>query len=130
MSENQNLDPAALERLHKLGGDAFVGKMIGLFLDYAGGKVAAARQAQAEGNLAAMQEAVHPIKSSAGNVGARRVQELAQQIEQLARQGQGDKLAALTGELEAAFAAVKVELTQKKSSLTVSSSGTDASRSV
>ena len=117
MSESQNLDPAALERLQKLGGDAFVAKMIGLFVDYAGGKVATARKAQAEGNLTGVHDAVHPIKSSAGNVGACRVQELAQRIEQLASQGQGDALGALIAELEAAFAAVKVELEQKKQAL-------------
>ena len=116
MNETRNLDPAALERLHRLGGEVFVGKMIELFVEYAGGKVAAARQAQVAGDLGGVQVAVHPIKSSAGNVGACRVQELAQQIEQLAKQGQGDALPGLIGELEAAFDAVKVALTQKKSS--------------
>lgn len=130
MSEIQNLDPAALERLQKLGGDAFVGKMIGLFLDYAGGKVVAARQAQVAGNLLGVQDAVHPIKSSAGNVGACRVQALAQRIELLAKQGQGDALPGLIADLESAFAAVKVELTQKKLSLPVASTNTEANRSV
>jgi len=116
MSDSPNLDPAALERLQHLGGDAFVSKMIDLFVDYAGGKVVVARQAQVAGNLAGVQEAVHPIKSSAGNVGARRVQELALQLEQLARQGQGELLPALIAELEAAFAAVKAELDLKKQS--------------
>ncbi len=116
MNGTPNLDPAAMERLQKLGGEAFVGKMIDLFVDYAGGKVVAARQAQAAGNLTGVAEAVHPIKSSAGNVGARRVQELAQRIEQLARQGRGDGLGALVDELEEAFAAVKAELMQKKPS--------------
>ena len=129
MSENRNLDPAALERLHRLGGEVFVGKMIDLFIGYAGEKVAAARQAQAAGNLIGVQEAVHPIKSSAGNIGACRVQELAQQIEQLAKQGQGDALPGLIGELAAAFAAVEVELTRKKSSLRGSPTDTDGGRS-
>ena len=123
MSESQHLDPAALERLNKLGGAAFVGKMIELFVDYAGGKVVAARQAQVAGNLAGVADAVHPIKSSAGNVGAHRVQELALRIEQLAKQGQGEGLGALVGELEQAFAAVKVELVEKKSSLSGQAAG-------
>lgn len=123
MNETRNLDPAAMERLQRLGGDAFVGKMIELFMDYVGGKVVAARQAQVAGNLGGVQEAAHPIKSSAGNVGACRVQELAQQIEQLAKQGQGEALPALIGELETAFDAVKAELTEKKQSLGSSTAG-------
>ena len=123
MNETRNLDRAAMERLQRLGGDAFVDKMIELFVDYVGGKVVAARQAQVAGNFVGVQEAVHPIKSSAGNVGACRVQELAQQIEQLAKQGQGDALPALVGELETAFVAVKVELTEKKKSLASNSAG-------
>jgi len=114
MNETRNLDPVAMERLQRLGGDAFVGKMIELFLSYAGEKVVAARKAQVAGNLGGVQEAVHPIKSSAGNIGACRVQELAQQIEQLAKQGQGDALPALIGELEKAFDVVKRELTAKR----------------
>src|SRR5215831_17432468 len=114
MNDTPNLDPAALERLQRLGGGAFVAKMIELFVDYAGGKVAAARVAQAAGNLAGVQEAVHPIKSSAGNVGARRVQELALQLEQLAREGVGGPLPGLLVELENAFAATKAELERKK----------------
>jgi HPt (histidine-containing phosphotransfer) domain-containing protein len=117
MSETPNLDAAALERLQRLGGAAFVAKMIELFVDYAGGKVAAARAAQAAGNLAGVQEAVHPIKSSAGNVGARRVQELAQQLEQLAREGQGGAVPGLLLELENAFAAARTELERQKMSL-------------
>jgi two-component system, sensor histidine kinase and response regulator len=130
MNETRNLDPVAIERLRRLGGDVFVGKMIDLFVDYAEGKVIAARQAQVAGNSGGVQEAVHPIKSSAGNVGACRVQELAQQIEQLAKQGQGDTLPALIGELEAAFAAAKVELTRNKSTLGGAPANTEAGRGV
>jgi len=130
MNETRSLDPAALERLHRLGGEVFVGKMIELFVDYAGGKVAAARQAQVAGNWGGVQEAVHPIKSSAGNVGACRVQELAQQIEQLAKQGQEDALPALIGELEMAFDAVKVELTQRRSSPPSPAANPESGRSV
>ena len=65
--------------------------MIDLFLEYAGQKIVEARAAQVAGNLTGVEKAVHPIKSSAGNVGARRIQELALQIEELARQGHSRK---------------------------------------
>lgn len=117
MNGNQNLDPAAIERLLRLGGAAFVCKMIDLFLSYAAEKVAEARRAQDSADWAALAKAVHPIKSSAGNVGAVRVQELAQRLEQLSQQGEGGRLSDLVGELEQAFAAVKPELEQKKQSV-------------
>ena len=117
MNGNQNLDPAALERLMRLGGAAFVCKMIDLFTGYVAEKIGEARRAQASADWAALAKAVHPIKSSAGNVGAVRVQELAQQLEQLCQKGESGPLSALVGELEQAFAAVTPELERKKQSL-------------
>jgi two-component system sensor histidine kinase/response regulator len=110
MNETPDLDPTALQRLQRLGGDAFVIKMIDLFVDYVGGRVAAARQAHAAGDLPAVRDAVHPIKSSAGNIGARRLHELAQQIEQLTKQGQLEVLDAPLAELAAAFDVAKTAL--------------------
>ena len=114
MSQLPNLDPAALQRLQRLGDNAFVCKMIDLFLEYSGQKVVEARAAQVAGNLTGVEKAVHPIKSSAGNVGARRIQELALQIEELARQGRVETLAASLTDLEQACALVKPELEEKR----------------
>lgn len=116
MNEISHLDPAAIDRLQRLGGRAFVVKMIDLFSSYGGEKLAAANSARQAGNLMGIADAVHPIKSSAGNIGAKRVQALAQQIEQLARQSQGDALPQLLDELEAAFVAARIELEQIKHS--------------
>lgn len=114
MNRISHLDPAAMERLQRLGGRAFVVKMIDLFASYGGEKLAAANSALQAGNLNGIADAVHPIKSSAGNIGAKRVQALAQQIEQLARQSQGEALPQLLDELDAAFVAAKNELEQIK----------------
>jgi len=110
MSENSQLDPAAMERLLRLGGHGFVAKMINLFGAYGAEKLAAADQACKAGNWGAVADAVHPIKSSASNIGATKVQSLAQQVESLARESNGEKLAPLVSELQAAFAAAKAEL--------------------
>ena len=125
MNENTNLDPAAVERLQRLGGNEFVIKMIDLFAGYGAEKLHAAREAQAAGDLAAIADSVHPIKSSAGNVGAKRVQELARQIEELARQSKGESLPALLADLENAFSASKDELEQIKKSLARASGATN-----
>lgn len=104
----------ALERLHRLGGGKFVREMIDLFLDYAGSKIAEARRAQMAGDSAGVARAAHPLKSSAGNVGATRVQELAAQIELSAEKKTSGELYRLVGELETAFAEFKPKLAAGK----------------
>jgi HPt (histidine-containing phosphotransfer) domain-containing protein len=120
MQELPAIDPAALQRLQRLGGGAFVRQMIDLFLDYAPKKLAAARAAHAAANLDAVAEAVHPLKSSAGNVGAARVQDLANRAESIARAGPSPLLAALLAELEEAFAEVQPEFERKKREIDLS----------
>jgi CheY-like chemotaxis protein/HPt (histidine-containing phosphotransfer) domain-containing protein len=114
--ESSPMQVAAIERLRKLGGDEFVNKMIDLFLDYTGTKIADARKAGTAGDLAALAKAVHPIKSSAGNIGASRVQELAARLEQLGKQPTGgEELSRLLDELEIAFAEAQQVLEAEKS---------------
>jgi HPt (histidine-containing phosphotransfer) domain-containing protein len=108
------LNPAAIERLRKLGGDKFTAEMIDLFFTYGGKKLAETRAAQQAGNVPGIADAAHPLKSSAGNVGATRVQELATQIEQLARAAKGGEAAPLIGELEREFAEAKTLLETEK----------------
>lgn len=114
MNESHNLDPAALQRLQRLGGDAFVCRMIDLFLDYAGKQITGARAALTAENFAAVGKAAHPLKSSAGNVGAGRVQALAARLEALSEQGPSESLAGALSELEQAFAAIKPELEERR----------------
>jgi len=114
VNESNQLDPAALARLQRLGNVEFVCKMIDLFREYAGQKISEARAAQVAGNLPGVEKAVHPIKSSAGNVGARRLQELALQTEDFAKAGQAEAVARSLSELELVFAAVDSELEEKR----------------
>jgi histidine phosphotransfer protein HptB len=103
MNEPNPCDPAALERLLKLGGPKFTREMIDLFASYGARKIAEARQARQSGNLTALAEAAHPLKSSAGNVGAVRVQALAALLETSARKQKADVAGAQLDELERAF---------------------------
>ncbi len=109
-----NLETGAMARLRRLGGDQFVGEMIGLFLDYAPSKIADAWRAAKVGDCAAVSKAVHPLKSSAGNVGASRVQALAAELEEAADAQRVPDMNRLVGELEAAFAEVKPGLEAEK----------------
>jgi HPt (histidine-containing phosphotransfer) domain-containing protein len=110
MNSVPNLDPAALQRLRRLGGDKFLREMIGLFLDYAAKKIAEATATAAAGNLEGVQKAIHPVKSSAGNVGASKVQALAAQMELQAKQGEASAVAASVADITEAFAAASAEL--------------------
>lgn len=118
MNPVNDLDPAAIERLHRLGGDPFVARMIALFLNYGAEKLAEARKAQQAGEMGAVERAVHPIKSSAGNVGAMRMQQLATETEQCAKQKQAESVATLLDELEAAFQTVRPQLEAERARLT------------
>jgi len=118
MNERDELDPQALERLRLLGkGVKFVGDMISLFLSYAPARLADARAGLQSGDLRAVAMAVHPLKSGAGNLGARAVQDLAGQIEQLATEEKADTLPALLHELELALARAKSRLEEIKTRL-------------
>ena len=114
MNDSSPCDPAAIERLLKLGGPKFTLEMIDLFGSYGAKKIAEARQARQAGNLAALAEAAHPLRSSAGNVGAVRVQELATQLESSARESKADLAGAQLDELERAFGEARSFLEAEK----------------
>jgi len=96
-------DPAAVDRLCRLGGNSFAAKMLGLFLSYGGVKVAEAEAARQSGNLAGLAAAAHALKSSAGNVGALRVQQLAAQAEESANAARAGEAAAAAAACACAF---------------------------
>jgi len=117
VDETNVLDPAALERLRKLGGDKFAGDMIDLFLSYGGKQVAEARAAWQAGDLAGVAGAAHALKSSAGNVGAEQVRKLAAQAEQAAKGALNEAVAAAVTALEQAFAETEPLLKAAKAGL-------------
>ena len=82
---------------------ASVAEMIEIFFQYVPTKLAEARAAEDSGDLGALQHAVHPLKSSAGNLGAAVMKELAARIEQLAMDHDGAPISGLMRELEAAY---------------------------
>ena len=104
MSDSPCLDEVTLEKLRTLGGEKFVAEMIEIFFRYVPTKLAEARAAEAAGDLDALQHAVHPLKSSAGNLGAAAMKDIAVRIEQLAMEKNGGPIPGLMRGLEAAYA--------------------------
>jgi HPt (histidine-containing phosphotransfer) domain-containing protein len=115
MGENEIpeiIDPAAIERLRRLGGRQLIVRMIDLFMGHATPILEQADQALQEGNYGGVQRAGHSLKSSAGNVGALRVSRIAAEIEMRALEKNRAVLMGLLGELQAAFGEASAKLDQ------------------
>lgn len=118
MNQEAPINSAAIDRLVKLGGLKFALDMMSLFASYGGQKLGEARQARHTGNLKALAEAVHPLKSSAGNIGATRVQALAETVESLAIADNTETAVAQLNELERAFVEAVAGLESERTRLT------------
>lgn len=111
------IDRSALERISGIGGATLLGKMIDLFLTNAPQRLAAAREGEQRGDLKAVEQAVHSLKSSSGNLGAMELMELAGRIEELAEARQAEGIPPLLDELETLWEQVKALLEAEKKGL-------------
>lgn len=114
MSEALLLDESAFARLHRIGGKELVGKMIDIFLKNAPQRIATARKGEKDGDLKVVEQAMHSLKSSAGNLGAVELQHLAAQIETLAEDGVWTGISQRLQAIEAAYERVAVRLKARK----------------
>ncbi|MEA3209779.1 MAG: two-component system, sensor histidine kinase and response regulator [Chthoniobacter sp.] len=90
--------------------------MIDLFLQEAPGRLAAARKAEQTGEIGAIGEAAHALKSSAQNFGAIYLSQIAQKIERLAKENRPGEIPALLDDLERAFAEARAWLESQRDS--------------
>jgi HPt (histidine-containing phosphotransfer) domain-containing protein len=104
------IDSSALERIDAIGGPALVGKMIQLLLSNAPERLEKALGGHRDGDLRAVEEATHSLKSSAGNLGASELQRLAGEAEELAEARQEAGLKELLDDLAAEWGRVRDEL--------------------
>ena len=105
------VDLSQIERLHEWGGPDLQKKMVDLFLTHAQERLDQIREGVTTGDAVKAETGAHTLKSSAGNVGAQRVQVLARDAEALAEAGSmGDveaMLPTLQEEFDAACTALK-----------------------
>jgi HPt (histidine-containing phosphotransfer) domain-containing protein len=94
-------DPAALERLHRWGGDALQRQLVDMFLARAPEQLALARDAAARGDATGVKQVAHALKSSAGQLGAVSMQRLCEEAERRALAGDTASLPPLVASLEA-----------------------------
>lgn len=103
MTERRVVDRAALERLREWGGAELPSRMIELFLEHAPQRMEQIRRGAQGGGLRAAELGAHSLKSTAGNVGALDLSDLAAEAEGLARVGDAQGLAALLPQMETAL---------------------------
>lgn len=108
------LDEAALDRLTRIGGQAFLLEMIDLFLEHAPQRLATARQAFGERDFPIVYRAAHSLKSTAGNLGARELQRTAERVEDRAAAEDGAALKTLLDELDEGYERVRVRLEDER----------------
>jgi HPt (histidine-containing phosphotransfer) domain-containing protein len=99
------VDLAQMERLSEWGGPDLQKKMVELFLTHAGERLDQIRNGVSTGDSIKAETGAHTLKSSAGNVGAQRVQALARDAEALAESGSMADLEAMLPQLEEEFQA-------------------------
>lgn len=78
------VDVHTLDRLNRLGGEGFVREMVGIFDSQGALRIRNTEACLAQGDLQAVRRHAHSLVSTAGNLGARRLQRLATMIEQAA----------------------------------------------
>lgn len=103
-----DVDPAAVQRLQRLGGPGLVLQMIELYLQQGGERMTQLRSAVAASDARQVERTAHAIKSSAGNLGVLALQRVAEALEVLAAQGVVD--AELAGRAAAEYEASEAHL--------------------
>lgn len=101
--------------LSNMGGDEFRDDIVSIFLDTVPETVGRAVESERSGDLAGVVQAARSLKSSAGDVGAVSLYEVARRVEQAAFQGDAASVAQLVGRLDDYFEAVKTQLEQLRS---------------
>lgn len=112
------VDRDALARLEEWGGRELMVNMLRIFLEHAPKRMEKIREGADSGPLSAAEDGAHSLKSSAGNLGARRLQSLAAEVENRASEGDVEGVTALLPDLEAAFDEARTALDEAIEDLT------------
>lgn len=105
------LDPATVQHLRGLGGDAFVERLVGLLLEQGTLHVAAIAEAARTGDADGARRAAHTLRSTAGTVGALELLAAAEHVERLAASAASpEEITAAAAALEAEWGALKQRL--------------------
>lgn len=84
------LDDEAIRRLLRIGGADLLQRLAAVYLEQGPARLQALADGVDAGDADAVRRAAHTLKSTAGNVGARRLQQSAERAEELAAAGRID----------------------------------------
>ncbi len=115
MSSLDAIDEAAMQRLRRIGGDELISELVTIFLRNTPVRIQSAREAAHSGERQQVMIAAHSLKSSCANLGARRMQQLAAEIETLALNGSTTALPDLIEKLDQSFQCVRTSLEKRAS---------------
>lgn len=104
------VEVGALDRLLRIGGREFLIEMIDLFLQHAPERIRAAKEALADGDTRALYRAAHSLKSTAGNLGARGLQRVAERVESRAAEQDLETIPPLLDEMARRYEDVRDRL--------------------
>lgn len=108
--EEKYINLERISNLEKIGGKQFVQKIVNSFHRNVSQKIESAKEGVRSGNLEAVERAAHSIKSSAGNLGAARLEEISGNIEKIAESNEDINYDELILKLENAYNEIKPEL--------------------
>ena len=112
-----SLDASVLDRLRELektGAPALLARAIDAYLASSSRLVRALRDAIAAGDPSAMARAAHPLKSSSGQVGAKRLAALCKELEARGRAGSLEGATELTAQIAAELESVHEDLATER----------------
>lgn len=87
MKSVKSLDKTALVNLYNIGGKDFLLRMIDNYLAQSPVRLQSARKNLASGDLKSLHLIAHSLKASSANLGAAKVQDLAEKLEEMASIG-------------------------------------------
>ena len=104
MKSVKSLDKTALVNLYNIGGKDFLLKMIDNFINQAPHRLESARVNLDSGELKSLHLIAHSLKASSANLGAAKVQDLAEKLEEMASSGLKEHIGEALEKLEEVLA--------------------------
>ena len=114
MNSAKAIDKTALVNLYNIGGQDFLWKMIDNFVAQSPMRIQSTRNNLEIGDLKAIHLIAHSLKASAANLGAVKVQEIAEKLEEMASVGLREHIGEALEKLEVVLAEAIVSLKAEK----------------
>jgi HPt (histidine-containing phosphotransfer) domain-containing protein len=107
-----NADAAAIEGLHRMGGDRLVKGIIALFFEHVPTRVATIHSGVEGRDLEIVRRGAHALKSTAASLGLTRLSELSMGLELAAEKGDTGEVTRLAAQLDDLHEAARRYLAQ------------------